>query len=162
MVAGGSRGRAIPAAYWSRSLGIEGSTLELPRSELWLSRLELELEPLLSLLSPLQLMLLRSMATALSADCPPVWSRRRWWLATPPLRPASRASSLVHSCAVPFWCAALPPLLAISRCLLRSIDAKPRSSLSTLPSPMPIRSEKMVRTLGQGATTMPLRHLHTI
>src|SRR3990170_7777292 len=50
----------------------------------------------------------------------------------PPLRPASRASSLVHSCAVPFWWAALPPLLAISRCLARSIDANPRSSLATL------------------------------
>ena len=33
---------------------------------------------------------------------PPICSRRRWWLAMPPLRPASRASSLVHSCAVPF------------------------------------------------------------
>src|SRR4026209_876169 len=50
----------------------------------------------------------------------------------PPLRPASRASSLVHSCAVPFWCAAFPPLLAISRCLVRSIDANPRSSLATV------------------------------
>src|SRR5262249_51820660 len=30
--------------------------------------------------------------------------------------------------AVPFACAALPPLLAISRCLSRSIDAKPRES----------------------------------
>src|SRR4029453_16722539 len=49
----------------------------------------------------------------------------------PPLRPASRASSLVHSCAVPFWCAAFPPLLAISFCLTRSIDAKPRSSFAT-------------------------------
>jgi hypothetical protein len=55
----------------------------------------------------------------------------RRWLAMPPLRPASRASSDVHSCAVPFWCAALPPLLAISRCLLRSIDANPRSSFAT-------------------------------
>src|SRR5262249_31614024 len=36
-----------------------------------------------------------------------------------------------HSWAVPFWCAALPPLLAMSRCLLRSIDANPRSSLAT-------------------------------
>jgi cellobiose phosphorylase len=62
---------------------------------------------------------------------PPACSRRRRWLAIPPLRPASRASSLVHSCAVPFWCAALPPLLAMSRCLLRSIDANPRSSFAT-------------------------------
>src|SRR5579864_2624381 len=56
------------------------------------------------------------------------------WLAMPPLRPASRASSLVHSWAVPFWCAARPPLLAISRCLWRSIDAKPRSCVATEPS----------------------------
>src|SRR6478609_11340938 len=46
--------------------------------------------------------------------------------ATPPLRPASRASLESNSWAVPFACAAFPPLLAISRCLLRSIDAKPR------------------------------------
>src|SRR5918912_143098 len=65
---------------------------------------------------------------------PPICSRRRWWLAMPPLRPASRASSLVHSCAVPFWWAALPPLLAISRCFKRSIEANPRSSLATLSS----------------------------
>ncbi len=63
--------------------------------------------------------------------CFPDCSRRRRWLAMPPLRPASRASSLVHSCAVPFWCAAFPPLLAISRCLALSIDANPRSSLAT-------------------------------
>ena len=37
-------------------------------------------------------------------------------LICPPLRPAARASSGVHSCAVPFSCAARPPLLAISRC----------------------------------------------
>src|SRR5689334_6539337 len=46
--------------------------------------------------------------------------------ATPPLRPASRASPESNSCAVPLAWAALPPLLAISRCLPRSIDAKPR------------------------------------
>ena len=67
-----------------------------------------------------------------SRDSPPSrCSRRRRWLARPPLRPASRASSLVHSCAVPFWWAAFPPLLAISFCLTRSMDAKPRSSLAT-------------------------------
>jgi hypothetical protein len=32
----------------------------------------------------------------------PCCSCFRRWLAIPPLRPASRASSLVHSCAVPF------------------------------------------------------------
>src|SRR5262245_11593602 len=46
--------------------------------------------------------------------------------ASPPFRPATRASSDVNSCAVPFAWAARPPLLAISRCLLGSIDAKPR------------------------------------
>src|SRR5829696_1743489 len=51
----------------------------------------------------------------------------RFWLTTiPPLRPASRASSGVNSCAVPFAWAALPPLLAISRCFSLSIDANPR------------------------------------
>ncbi len=46
----------------------------------------------------------------------------------PPFRPAERASSEVHSCAVPFWCAARPPLLAISRCFSGDIEAKPRRS----------------------------------
>ncbi len=35
------------------------------------------------------------------------------WLDEPPLRPATRASSLVHSWAVPCSWAARPPLLAI-------------------------------------------------
>ena len=55
------------------------------------------------------------MSSAFSLESPPppviICSRRRLWLASPPLRPASRASSLVHSWAVPFWCAALPPFL---------------------------------------------------
>jgi hypothetical protein len=51
---------------------------------------------------------------------------RFWLTASPPLRPASRASPESNSWAVPFACAALPPLLAISFCLLRSIEAKPR------------------------------------
>src|SRR5580698_5460702 len=45
---------------------------------------------------------------------------------SPPLRPAARASSAVNSWARPWACAAFPPLLAISRCLSRSIDANPR------------------------------------
>ena len=49
----------------------------------------------------------------------------------PPFRPAARASSAVHSCAVPFSCAARPPLLAISRCFSGDIDANPRRSLRT-------------------------------
>ena len=48
----------------------------------------------------------------------------------PALRPAARASSAVHSWAVPFSCAARPPLLAISRCFSGDIDAKPRRSFS--------------------------------
>ncbi len=50
-------------------------------------------------------------------------------LTCPPLRPALRASSAVHSWAVPFSWAARPPLLAISRCFSGDIDAKPRRSL---------------------------------
>src|SRR4029077_1389337 len=50
-------------------------------------------------------------------------------LTWPPLRPALRASSAVHSWAVPFSCAARPPLLAISRCFSADIDANPRRSL---------------------------------
>jgi hypothetical protein len=46
--------------------------------------------------------------------------------AAPPLRPAMRASSEVNSCAVPFWCAAFPPLRAISRCFCGSIEENPR------------------------------------
>ena len=50
-------------------------------------------------------------------------------LTWPPFRPAVRASSDVHSWAVPFSCAARPPLLAISRCFSGDIDANPRRSL---------------------------------
>ena len=96
---------------------------------------------------------------------PSICSRRRRWLARPPLRPASRASSLVHSWAVPFWCAALPPLLAISRCLARSIDANPRSSLATvIPPPVPSRvpasprqDSFSVRASPSSATAVPRR-----
>src|SRR5215470_6151465 len=45
--------------------------------------------------------------------------------ARPPLRPASRASTEFHSCPVPFWCDALPPWLAISRCCSGLIEANP-------------------------------------
>jgi len=44
---------------------------------------------------------------------------------SPPLRPATRASSDVHSWAVPFACAARPPLLAISFWRFASMDANP-------------------------------------
>src|SRR5688572_9888553 len=50
-------------------------------------------------------------------------------LACPPLRPARRASSADHSCAVPLAWAARPPLLAISRCFSADIEAKPRRAL---------------------------------
>ena len=46
-------------------------------------------------------------------------------VARPPFRPAS---SGVHSCPVALACAALPPMLAISRRLAISIDAKPRQA----------------------------------
>jgi len=49
-------------------------------------------------------------------------------LTWPPFRPALRASSAVHSWAVPFSWAARPPLLAISRCFSGDIDANPRRS----------------------------------
>ena len=49
----------------------------------------------------------------------------------PPFLPADRASSGVHSWAVPFSWAARPPLLAISRCFSGDIEAKPRRSLRT-------------------------------
>src|SRR5688500_5815852 len=49
----------------------------------------------------------------------------------PPLRPAFLASSALHSCAVPFSCAARPPLLAISRCFSGDIEANPRRSFLT-------------------------------
>ena len=45
---------------------------------------------------------------------------------SPPLRPASRASSGENSCALPFSCAARPPFRAISRCFSGSMDANPR------------------------------------
>src|SRR5438128_4329352 len=51
------------------------------------------------------------------------------WAALPPLLPAERASSGLNSCADPFWCAAWPPLLAISRCFASSIEPKPRLPL---------------------------------
>ena len=49
--------------------------------------------------------------------------------ASPPLRPAILASSLVNSCAVPFWCAARPPFAAIARWACGSIAANPRGVL---------------------------------
>src|SRR5436305_110524 len=79
---------------------------------------------------------------------------RSWLDASPPLRPAARASSEENSCAEPFSWAALPPLLpaclassglnswadplawaawppllAISRCLNSSMEPKPRLPL---------------------------------
>ncbi len=53
-------------------------------------------------------------------------------LTWPPLRPADRASSAVHSWAVPFSCAARPPLLAISRCFSGDMDANPRRSFRSV------------------------------
>ena len=53
--------------------------------------------------------------------------------ASPPFLPATRASSLVNSCAVPFWCAARPPLAAIARWACGSIAANPRGVLRVTP-----------------------------
>ena len=62
--------------------------------------------------------------------------------ASPPFLPATRASSLVNSCAVPFWCAARPPLAAIARCARGSIAANPRGvlrlTLLVLPESAPL------------------------
>ena len=55
----------------------------------------------------------------------------------PPFLPAERASSGVHSWAVPFSWAARPPLLAISRCFSGDIEAKPRRSLRTPSTAIP-------------------------
>src|ERR1700730_5068244 len=57
------------------------------------------------------------------------------WAALPPLLPAERASSELNSCADPFWCAACPPLLAISRCFASSMEPKPRLPLTGILSP---------------------------
>ena len=53
--------------------------------------------------------------------------------ASPPFLPATRASSLVNSCAVPFWCAARPPFAAIARWACGSIAANPRGVLRVTP-----------------------------
>src|SRR5215467_2682014 len=72
--------------------------------------------------------------------------------ATPPFRPASRASLESNSCAVPLACAAFPPLLAISFCLSRSIDANPRLlRVRTLPPPSLSASRRPPRS----ATPIP-------
>src|ERR1044071_1955713 len=63
-----------------------------------------------------------------------MWARSRL-TASPPLRPATRASSDVNSWAVPLAWAARPPLLAISRCFDGSIDAKPRLLVEAIVSP---------------------------
>src|ERR1051325_6560894 len=69
-----------------------------------------------------------------------MWARSRL-TASPPLRPATRASSDVNSWAVPLACAARPPLLAISRCLDGSIDAKPRLLVEAMLSPLSVLRE---------------------
>ena len=53
--------------------------------------------------------------------------------ASPPFLPAILASSLVNSCAVPFWWAARPPFAAIARCARGSIAANPRGVLRLTP-----------------------------
>jgi len=53
--------------------------------------------------------------------------------ASPPFLPAILASSLVNSCAVPFWWAARPPFAAIARCAWGSIAANPRGVFRPAP-----------------------------
>jgi hypothetical protein len=75
VVSEGSRARATPATYSSGSVGIDGSELELARSELYLSLSDLMLEDEEEDDNELS----RSNATAWSslACAPPVCSRRR-------------------------------------------------------------------------------------
>ncbi len=78
-------------------------------------------------------------------------------LICPPFRPANRASSDVHSCAVPFRCAARPPLLAISRCFSGDIDANPRRSLRRTGCSPPIASAPLP-AVRMSSFTKHLRH----
>src|SRR5436305_9096029 len=73
-----------------------------------------------------------------------MWARSRL-TASPPLRPATRASSEVNSWAVPFAWAARPPLLAISFCFAASIDAKPRLLVEAIVSPLELRALRVKR-----------------
>jgi hypothetical protein len=73
-------------------------------------------------------------------------------LICPPLRPAARASSGVHSCAVPFSCAARPPLLAISRCFSGDIDANPRRSLRAASTALLLQCPTTYGPSGPGET----------
>src|SRR5450830_1324949 len=86
-------------------------------------------------------------AAARLADCrlsPPLRPISAMWLrsrltASPPFWPARRASSESNSWAVPFWWAAWPPLLAISRCWFWSMAAKPRlAGVPVLLLPLPL------------------------
>jgi len=63
-------------------------------------------------------------------------------IASTPFLPAWRASSTVHSCAVPFACTALPPLVASSCCRSLDIEAKPRSWIDMDISPRFSRSSQ--------------------
>lgn len=87
-----------------------------------------------------------------------IWSRSRL-TAWPPFRPASRASSLVNSCALPLACAALPPLLANKRRFSGSNAAKPRRlRVAFCPSStVPPLDASMTTSLGIGgaATIVP-------
>lgn len=82
-----------------------------------------------------------------------IWSRSRL-TAWPPFRPASRASSLVNSCALPLACAALPPLLANNRRFSGSNAAKPRRlRVAFCPSStVPPLDASMTTSLGIGGT----------
>src|SRR5258708_7277747 len=91
-----------------------------------------------------------------------MWLRLRL-TAAPPLRPASRASSRENSWAVPFMCAARPPLLAISFCLWASIEAKPRRLVPGMLTPFVYFALMVLRTLssllGGARVDQPLREV---
>ena len=95
------------------------------------------------LVAPLALLLLLRLHRR--PACSSVALRRFACVARPPLRPATRASSLVNSCAVPAEWAALPPLRAISLTSLRSIAANPRGRFGLASPP----STRLRRTIGR-------------
>ncbi len=76
------------------------------------------------------------------------------WLRLPPLRPASRASSEVNSCAVPAAWAALPPRLAISRCFSLSMLANPRFLVLLVAISLVYLANNTTYTIGDVCTTI--------
>src|SRR5690242_8878991 len=74
----------------------------------------------------------------------------------PPRRPASRASSVVHSWPVPALCAAFPPWLASSRWRFGSIEPNPRLPLNAI-SLTPLNRHACYRVVSARRTKHPAR-----